>query len=188
MKLIETGIEGLVVIENDVYADERGYFVETYNQQKLRELGLNVEFVQDNESKSIKGVLRGLHFQTHNPQGKLVRAVNGQVWDVAVDLREESPTYMQSFGVLLCGERKNMMYVPPRFAHGFVVLSEDAVFAYKCTELYNPESDSGIRWNSEQLDVEWPIDGLQLTISEKDKNLSPVVSKIEWSYDDCDNC
>lgn len=188
MKKIETGIEGLLAFENNVFSDERGYFVESYNQQKFLDLDLDINFVQDNESKSVKGVLRGLHFQTHNPQGKLVRCVDGEIWDVAVDLRNESPTYLKSYGIKLSGEHKNMMYIPPRFAHGFVVLSETAIFAYKCTEKYDANSDSGIMWNSEDLNVEWPIDGLELIISEKDKNLDTKINEIKWSYDDCDNC
>lgn len=187
MKKIETGINDLIVIENDVYSDERGYFIETYNCQKLKEIGLTEKFVQDNESKSTKGVLRGLHFQQHNPQGKLVRCVSGKVWDVAVDLREESPTYLQSFGVELCGEKKNMMYIPPRFAHGFLVLSDEAVFAYKCTELYNPQSDSGIRWDCPELGVNWPGVDMELIISAKDQELPNELKKISWSYDDSNN-
>lgn len=187
MKKIETGIEGLIVIENDVFNDERGYFVEAYNTRKLKALGICENFVQDNESKSVKGVLRGLHFQSHNPQGKLVRCVSGKIWDVVVDLREESPTYLQSFGLELCGEKKNMMYIPPRFAHGFLVLSSDAIFAYKCTELYDPNSDNGIKWDSSELNISWPECETSLTISEKDQRLSPEVKKIKWSYDDCNN-
>lgn len=187
MRKIETGIKGLIVIENDVYKDERGYFVETYNEAKLVQLGINEQFVQDNESMSSKGVLRGLHYQKHNPQGKLVRAVEGQIWDVVVDMREESETYLEHYAITLCSEKKNMMYIPPRFAHGFLVLSETAVFAYKCTELYHPQSDSGIRWDSALLGINWPLENIVPIISEKDKKLSKKVDKIEWSYDDCNN-
>ncbi len=183
MNKIDTGIKGLIVIEPQVFGDERGYFMETYSSVKFKELGIEEDFLQDNESMSKQGVLRGLHFQKHNPQGKLVRCTSGKIWDVAVDLRPDSETFGKWYGVELSSENKKMMYIPPMFAHGFVVLSETATFNYKCTSLYHPASDGGIKWDSSDLGIEWPIDGLDLTISEKDQNLSDVLTQVEWSRD-----
>jgi dTDP-4-dehydrorhamnose 3,5-epimerase len=167
-----TPIEGLLVIESKLYGDHRGYFMETYNNNDFSSVGLNVTFVQDNQSKSRKGVLRGLHFQTKHSQGKLVRVLSGEVFDVAVDLRKESKTYKQWFGLILSGENKKQFYIPPGFAHGFVVLSEEAEFAYKCTDFYHPEFESGILWNDPIINIQWPIEGIdELLLSDKDKNL-----------------
>lgn len=143
----KTGIEGLVVVEPKVFGDNRGYFMETYNYNDFKAAGLDMVFVQDNQSKSKKGVLRGLHFQKKNPQGKLVRVVSGEVYDVAVDLRKGSDTYGKWYGVLLSAENKKQFYVPEGFAHGFVVMSETAEFVYKCTRFYDPSDEGGLMWN-----------------------------------------
>lgn len=164
-------IEGLYVIEPKVFFDDRGYFVETYNQNDFKEEGLNMVFVQDNQSMSVKGVLRGLHFQKEHPQGKLVRVLKGKVFDVAVDLRKESETYGKWFGVELSDENKKQFYIPEGFAHGFLVMSDEAVFAYKCTDFYHPGDEGGILWNDSDIGIDWPIsEGMQLIMSEKDKN------------------
>lgn len=168
---IETKIRDLYIIEPTVFGDERGYFMETYSKKDFFEAGLTMEFVQDNESKSRKGVLRGLHFQTQKTQGKLVRVTSGAVYDVAVDLRKGSPTYGQWEGVLLTSENKKQFYVPEGFAHGFLVVSDEATFNYKCTNFYAPEYDGGVLWNDSEIGVEWPLDGIdEILLSEKDKN------------------
>ncbi len=167
---IETKIKDLYIIEPKVFGDQRGYFMESYNAEHFREAGLTMTFVQDNESKSSKGVLRGLHFQTRYTQGKLVRVTKGEVFDVAVDLRKGSPTYGQWEGVILSEENKRQFYVPEGFAHGFLVLSDEAVFNYKCTDFYHPEYDSGLLWNDEEVNIQWPLDRVEnLLLSEKDK-------------------
>ena len=166
-------IEGLYVIEPTVFKDERGYFMETYNQNDFKEAGLNMTFVQDNQSMSVKGVLRGLHFQKQYPQGKLVRAVRGTVFDVAVDLRADSQTYGKWFGVTLSAENKKQFYIPEGFAHGFLVLSDEAEFAYKCTDFYHPGDEGGLLWSDPEIGVDWPIEeGMELIISDKDKQRS----------------
>ena len=164
------GIEGLCVIPPAVHGDSRGYFMETYSQRDMEENGICIPFVQDNQSMSVKGVLRGLHFQKQFPQGKLVRAVRGTVFDVAVDLRTHSKTYGKWFGVELSAENKKQFYIPEGFAHGFVVLSDVATFNYKCTDFYAPEYDGGIPWNDKNINIQWPIEGLDILLSEKDKN------------------
>jgi len=163
-------IEGLYVIEPTVFKDERGYFVETYNQNDMKEAGLDMVFVQDNQSMSTRGVLRGLHFQKQFPQGKLVRVVRGKVFDVAVDLRSDSKTYGKWFGVELTEENKKQFYIPEGFAHGFLVLSDIAEFCYKCTDFYHPGDEGGLTWNDPEIGVEWPLEeGVDLIISEKDQ-------------------
>ena len=173
IKVTTCDIEGLYVIEPTVFKDERGYFMETYNQNDFKEAGLNMTFVQDNQSMSVKGVLRGLHFQKQYPQGKLVRAVRGTVFDVAVDLRSDSKTYGKWFGVTLSAENKKQFFIPKNFAHGFIVLSDSAEFAYKCTDFYHPNDEGGLAWNDPEIGVEWPMpEGMtveDLTISEKDQ-------------------
>lgn len=170
IKVTPCDIKGLYVIEPKVFGDERGYFVETYNKQEFSEFGLNMEFVQDNQSMSKKGVLRGLHFQKEFPQGKLVRVLSGQVFDVAVDIRKGSETYGKWFGVVLSDENKKQFYVSEGFAHGYLVLSETAVFAYKCTDFYHPEDEGGIQWDDPDIGIEWPLEeGVQVILSEKDK-------------------
>ena len=163
-------IEGLYVIEPTVFKDERGYFVETYNQNDMKEAGLDMVFVQDNQSMSTRGVLRGLHFQKQFPQGKLVRVVRGKVFDVAVDLRSDSKTYGKWFGVELSAENMKQFYIPEGFAHGFLVLSDEAEFCYKCTDFYHPGDEGGLAWNDPEIGVEWPLEeGVDLIISEKDQ-------------------
>lgn len=169
-KFIETGIEGLKIIEPTVFGDERGYFMETYSERDFAEAGMNMKFVQDNQSKSRLGVLRGLHFQIKHPQGKLVRALSGTVLDVAVDIRKGSPTFGQWRSCLLSEENKRQFCVPEGFAHGFAVLSEEAIFAYKCTAFYDPTDEGGILWNDPQLNIDWQIpEGVEILLSDKDK-------------------
>ena len=163
-------IEGLYVIEPTVFKDERGYFVETYNQNDMKEAGLDMVFVQDNQSMSTRGVLRRLHFKKQFPQGKLVRVVRGKVFDVAVDLRSDSKTYGKWFGVELSAENMKQFYIPEGFAHGFLVLSDEAEFCYKCTDFYHPGDEGGLAWNDPEIGVEWPLEeGVDLIISEKDQ-------------------
>ncbi|MCI9128025.1 MAG: dTDP-4-dehydrorhamnose 3,5-epimerase [Eubacterium sp.] len=186
IKVTKTNIKDLVVIEPTVHGDDRGYFMETYNQNDMKEAGIDVEFVQDNQSMSTKGVLRGLHYQKEFPQAKLVRVIKGEVFDVAVDLRRDSETYGEWFGIRLSEENKKQFYVPAGFAHGFLVLSEEAEFCYKVTDFYHPGDEGGIAWNDPDLGVEWPEvtgeyqgnasaagyvmeDGTPLKLSEKDE-------------------
>lgn len=164
------GIQGLCVIEPTVHGDSRGYFMETYNENDMKEAGLDMVFVQDNQSCSTKGVLRGLHFQKQFPQGKLVRVIKGSVYDVAVDLRSDSETYGKYYGIELTEENKKQFYIPQGFAHGFLVLSDVAEFCYKCTDFYHPGDEGGMAWNDPEIGVEWPIEeGMELIISEKDQ-------------------
>lgn len=169
-KFIETGINDLFVIEPTAFGDERGYFMETYNEKEFYAAGLNMKFVQDNESMSTKGVLRGMHFQSQHPQGKLVRVTKGEVFDVAVDVRKNSTTFGKWFGVYLSEENRKMFYVPEGFAHGFLVVSDIAKFSYKCTDFYYPEFEVGFCWDDKSIGIEWPLDGiLQVKVSDKDK-------------------
>lgn len=182
INVVQTEIEGLVIIEPAVFSDERGYFMETYNREVFEKNGLTMNFVQDNESKSKKGVLRGLHFQTKFSQGKLVRVLSGEVYDVGVDLRKGSKTYGQYAGVILSGENKKMFYVPEGFAHGFLVLSDDAVFTYKCTNLYHPEFDGGIIYNDSDINIAWPTEDItEVLLSEKDRVL-PTLREINITF------
>ena len=167
-KFIETSIKDVYVIEPKKFGDNRGYFMETYKDSDFKEAGLNYTFIQDNQSKSKKGVLRGLHFQKTFPQAKLVRCIEGEVFDVCVDLRKDSPTYGKWEGVVLSAEKGNQFMVPRGFAHGFIVLSETATFCYKCDEKYHPEDEGGIMWNDPEINVSWPYDG-EVLLSEKDK-------------------
>ena len=163
-------IEGLMVITPKVFGDNRGYFMETYNYNDYKAAGIDQVFVQDNQSASKKGVLRGLHFQINYPQAKLVRAIRGEVFDVAVDLRKDSPTFGQWYGVLLSEENKKQFFIPKGFAHGFLVLSDYAEFAYKCTDFYHPNDEGGLAYNDPEIGVEWPVpEGMELILSEKDK-------------------
>ena len=163
-------IDGLYEIQPKVFGDSRGYFFEVYSEKDFFEAGLTMRFVQDNESASTKGVLRGLHFQTQHPQGKLVRAVSGKVWDVSVDLRRGSPTFGKYYGMILDGQKHNQFYIPQGFAHGFYVLSETAVFAYKCTDFYDPKGEGGLMWNDPTLAIDWKAIAPDITplLSEKD--------------------
>lgn len=170
MKIRETGIDGLIVIEPDVYGDSRGYFMESFSDRKFRELtGIEVTFVQDNESKSSYGVVRGLHFQrAPYAQSKLVRVVSGRVLDVAVDLRQGSETFGKHFSIELSGDNHLQMFIPKGFAHGFAVLSKEAVFQYKCDEYYAPESEGSIAWNDPDLAIDWHISQDDVRVSDKD--------------------
>lgn len=173
-------IEGLKIITPTVHGDERGYFVETYNYNDFKEAGIDVVFVQDNQSASKKGVLRGLHFQINYPQDKLVRVIKGEVFDVAVDLRKGSPTFGQWKGVVLSEENKKQFFVPKGFAHGYLVLSDYAEFCYKVTDFYHPGDEGGIMYNAADIGVEWPFpEGVELTLSEKDTKHGNLADYIE---------
>lgn len=191
IKVTKCPIEGLYIIEPAVHGDHRGYFMETYNQRDMQENGLNMVFVQDNQSMSTKGVLRGLHFQKQYPQGKLVRVIKGRVFDVAVDLRPGSETYGKWYGIELTAENKKQFYISEGFAHGFLVLSDTAEFCYKVTDFYHPNDEGGLAWNDPAIGVEWPevvgqyrgsasaegytmSDGTPLKLSDKDQKLSPL--------------
>ncbi len=168
---VETYIEGLFIIQPTIFFDNRGFFLESYNYKIFKENGLDMVFVQENHSKSKKGVLRGIHFQNKYPQGKLIRVIKGKVFDVAVDLRKNSITYGKWYGLILSEENKIQFYVPSGFGHGFLVLSDEAEFLYKCTEYYHPEDENGILWNDPELNITWPIENInEIILSEKDKN------------------
>ncbi|MDN3679502.1 dTDP-4-dehydrorhamnose 3,5-epimerase [Vibrio tapetis subsp. quintayensis] len=171
MNVIPTNIPDVKIIEPAVFGDDRGFFMETWQQKQFEELvtGKPTPFVQDNHSKSSKGILRGLHFQTENTQGKLVRVISGEVFDVAVDIRESSPTFGQWVGVYLSAENKRQLWVPEGFAHGFYVTSDEAEFVYKCTDYYNPSAEVSIAWNDPKLAVDWPI-STEPNLSNKDEN------------------
>ena len=186
IKVTKCPIEGLYIIEPAVFGDNRGYFSETYSSRDMENAGLTMRFVQDNQSGSVKGVLRGLHFQKEHPQGKLVRVINGTVFDVAVDLRKDSATYGQWFGIELSAENHKQFYISEGFAHGFLVLSDRAEFCYKCTDFYHPGDEGGLAWNDPKIGIEWPCltgtyngsasaegytleDGTPLTLSDKDQ-------------------
>ncbi|MBE6502979.1 dTDP-4-dehydrorhamnose 3,5-epimerase [uncultured Methanobrevibacter sp.] len=167
---IETGIEEMFVVEPTVFEDNRGYFMETFQEKDFKDAGHDLKFVQDNQSKSTKGVLRGLHLQVNHPQGKLVRVIKGKVFDVGVDLRANSPTYGKWYGEILSEDNKKQLYIPPKFAHGFLVLSDEAEFLYKCTEFYHGDDESGIMWNDEDIGIKWPLDDIdEVILSDKDK-------------------
>ena len=179
----ETSIEGVIVVDVKSYGDERGYFMETYKQPDFAKGGIDVNFVQDNQSSSTKGVLRGLHFQINHPQSKLVRVVSGEVFDVAVDLRDGSPTYGKWEGVILSAENRRQFFIPRGFAHGFLVLSETAEFCYKCDDVYHPNDEGGLMWNDPSIGIEWPplqgkqsFDAGDVILSEKDK-MHPAFDK-----------
>ncbi|WP_050698558.1 dTDP-4-dehydrorhamnose 3,5-epimerase [Anaeromassilibacillus senegalensis] len=165
----ETEIKGVTIIEPTVFGDDRGYFMETYQYEAFRAAGISAVFVQDNQSKSSKGVLRGLHFHTRHPQGKLARVTKGTVYDVAVDIDRKSPTYGKYVGVILSEENKKQFYVPAGMAHGFLVLSDEAEFCYKCTDYYDPSGEGGILWNDPDVAIDWPLKGLEVKLSEKDQ-------------------
>lgn len=180
-EFIKNDIEGLVVIKPTVFGDDRGFFMETYQKDEFARAGIDKDFVQDNHSKSSKGVLRGLHFQTENTQGKLVRVISGEVYDVAVDCRPASKTFGQWFGVVLSSENKMQFYIPEGFAHGFLVLSDEAEFVYKCTDVYNPGAEGGIPYDDPTVNVQWPQVDCPLKLSEKDKHhTSFSQQKFEW--------
>ncbi len=183
-KFLETEIKDLYIIEPRLFRDDRGYFMESYNKEEFFKAGLTMDFVQDNESKSKKGVLRGLHFQTKHSQGKLVKVVSGEVFDVAVDLRKGSSTYGRWQGVTLSDENKKQFYIPKGFAHGFLVLSKEAIFTYKCTDYYAPKYDGGICWKDETIGVIWPLQSIeQIILSDKDKNQKTLKDQeLPFSY------
>ena len=184
-KLVETPIKDLYIIEPTVFKDHRGFFMESWNEREFKGIGLNVKFVQDNHSRSKKGVLRGLHFQNPRPQGKLVRVVRGAVFDVAVDLRQGSPTFGKWYGVILSDENHRMLYIPEGFAHGFLVLSDEADFFYKCTDFYYSEYDAGILWDDPDIGINWPFEeyGIKEPIlSEKDRKL-PRLCEIKTPFE-----
>lgn len=182
MDIVETGIPGLVVIEPRVFEDDRGYFFETFQQERYREAGIERPFIQDNESRSVKGVVRGLHYQLGDAaQAKLVRVIQGSVYDVAVDLRKGSPTFGKWFGVELNENNKKQLYVPRGFAHGFSVLSETAIFTYKCDNLYNREAESSINPFDKILGIDWQVKEEETLVSEKDKN-APVFKKAQMNF------
>ncbi|MEM8998263.1 MAG: dTDP-4-dehydrorhamnose 3,5-epimerase [Acidobacteriota bacterium] len=168
MKAHKTDLEGVLVIEPSVFRDERGFFVETYHAGRYREQGLDATFVQDNHSKSKRGTLRGLHAQSRRPQGKLVRCVEGEIFDVAVDMRRGSPTYGEWVGEILTADNFKQLYVPPDFLHGFYVMSETAQVEYKCTDVYDPGHEIGVVWNDPEIGIVWPLEGVEPTLSGKD--------------------
>jgi dTDP-4-dehydrorhamnose 3,5-epimerase len=171
-KFTETEIKGLHIIEPTFFGDERGYFMETYNYEDFKAAGLDMVFVQDNQSKSKNGVLRGLHFQKKYPQGKLLKVVIGEIFDVAVDLRKASPTFGKWVGVILNQENRKQLYIPANFAHGYLVLSKEAVIQYKCTDYYHPEDESGVIWNDPDIAIDWPSTDIDnIILSEKDRKL-----------------
>lgn len=179
---IDTEIADVKIIEPTVFGDARGYFMETYSEREFSEAGISAKFVQDNESRSRKGVLRGLHFQKKNPQGKLVRVIEGEVFDVAVDLRRASGTFGKWVGVTLSAENKRQFYIPEGFAHGFVVLSDTASFVYKCTRLYAPGDEGGLLWNDPQVGIRWPVgENFKPILSEKD-TMNPTLDKLGFSF------
>lgn len=175
MEVIKTQIDGVLLVKPKIFGDVRGYFVETWQKQRYEECGIDLPFVQDNHSKSSKGILRGLHFQKNHPQGKLVMVSYGEVFDVAVDIRENSPTFGKWYGAILNQENQNQLWIPPGLAHGFVVLSDVAYFHYKCTDYYHPNDEGSIRWNDPELAIDWPID-FEPLLSDKD-------SKAPWFKD-----
>ena len=174
---VETGLPGVLVIEPTVFGDARGYFMETFQKEEFAAAGITDEFVQDNQSKSSRGVLRGLHFQKEHTQGKLVRVTKGEVFDVAVDCRPNSATFGKWVGVTLSDENKKQFYVPKGFAHGFLVLSDEAEFCYKCTDYYDPTAEGGIPYNDPTVNVEWPDCGCEYLLSEKDKKHEPFAAQ-----------
>jgi len=183
MKVKKTKLDGVLVIEPAVFGDDRGFFLETFQLERYQEyLGDDINFVQDNHSRSVKGVLRGLHFQKTKPQGKLVRVVAGEVYDVAVDINPHSPTYGQYEGVVLSETNKKQLWVPPGYAHGFLVLSDSADFEYKCTDYYDPSDEKGIMWNDPEINIAWPL--TDVTLSDKDAVL-PLLKDLSNDNQNC---
>lgn len=176
MKVIDTALPGVKIIEPRVFGDHRGFFLETYNEARYREAGIDVGFVQDNHSRSARGILRGLHYQVRKPQAKLVWVVEGEVFDVAVDVREGSPSFGAWTGVRLSGDNHRQLFIPAGFAHGFCVLSESAHFLYKCSDLYDPGGEGGVIWNDPKIGIEWPLDEIEPVLSDKDAAL-PVLAE-----------
>ena len=185
MKIITTNLPGVIVFEPKKFGDKRGFFLETFRADVLQDAGINTQFVQDNHSRSSKGVLRGLHYQMTQTQGKLVRVATGAVFDVAVDVRHGSPTFGQWYGAQLDEDNMRMMYVPPGYAHGFVVLSDTTDFIYKCTNYYHPESEQGIAWDDPDIGIKWPI--TEIALSDKDKNNSRLKDQTSDKLPDFQN-
>lgn len=183
MTVRETTLPGVLVVEPRVFGDARGFFLERYHAERYAEAGISAAFVQDNHSRSSRGTLRGLHFQRRHPQGKLVEAVRGRIWDVAVDLRPGSPTFGQWEGVTLTEDSHRQLWVPPGFAHGFCVLSDEADVLYKCTDVYRPDDESGVRWDDPDLGIEWPLDETPL-LSAKDHALPLLADLAEAGLPD----
>ena len=181
-KFTDAPIEGMFLVEPAVFGDNRGYFMETYQENDFKEAGYDLTFVQDNQSKSTKGVLRGLHLQLKYPQGKLVRVIKGEVFDVGVDLRADSPTYGEWFGAILSEENKKQLYIPPCFAHGFVVLTDEVIFQYKCDNFYAPQSEGSIAWDDPDLGIDWKIPADKIILSEKDTK-HPRLKDADWLFD-----
>lgn len=181
-KFTNTKIEGMFIVEPAVFEDNRGYFMETYNENDFKDAGYDLTFVQDNQSKSSKGVLRGLHLQVNYPQGKLVRVIKGEVFDVGVDLRKDSDTYREWFGAILSDENKKQLFIPEGFAHGFLVLSDEAEFVYKCTEFYHGDDEGGIKWDDPDIGIDWPLDDIdEIILSDKDKEWK-TLKESNYSY------
>lgn len=178
MNVIETELPGVLILEPKVFGDARGFFLECWNRQTMAECGLPMDFAQDNHSRSARGVLRGLHYQLENPQGKLVRVSQGAVFDVAVDIRRSSPNFGKWVGVELSGTNHRMLWIPPEFAHGFMVLSETADFLYKCTTIYHPPSDRSLRWNDPSIGIQWPSLKVGPLLSNKDE-VAPLLADAE---------
>ena len=179
VKITESPLPGVLILEPRVHGDARGFFVETFRESELAAAGLPTRFVQDNQSRSRRGILRGLHYQLEQPQGKLVRVARGRVFDVAVDVRRGSPFFGRWFGTELDDQSQKMMYVPPGFAHGFLVLSEDADFVYKCTDYYHPSSERGVAWNDPDIGIAWPDTAGTPTVSSKDAELPSLAAQVE---------
>lgn len=173
MKITETALPDVKIIEPRVFGDERGFFYESWNAQSFAQVGLDAKFVQDNHSRSSRGVLRGLHYQSTNTQGKLIRVTQGRVFDVAVDMRRSSATFGRGVGVELSADNKRMLWVPPKFAHGFLCLEDGTDFLYKCTDYYNPEHEHSLLWNDPALQIDWPLQGLDLQMAPKDAAGTP---------------
>jgi len=170
MKFIETSLPGVILIEPRIFGDSRGFFMETWHRERFRDGGIDYDFVQDNHSRSLKNTLRGMHYQLTQPQGKLVRAISGEIYDVAIDIRKSSPNFGKWVGAYISEENRKMLWVPPGFAHGFLVTSDSAEVCYKCTDYYAPESERSLLWNDKAVDIKWPLDaGITPLLSDKDK-------------------
>ena len=178
MRFIPTDLAGPVIVEPVIHGDSRGFFVESWTRKAFEEAGIHASFVQDNHSRSARGVLRGLHYQLGKPQGKLVRVTRGAVFDVAVDLRRSSPDFGRWTGVLLSGDNKKMLWIPPGFAHGFLALEDETDFLYKCTDYFSPGEERAIAWNDPDIAIDWPLDGLEPIVSDRDRN-APRLAEAE---------
>lgn len=176
MIITPTAIPDVLLLEPAVHGDERGYFMETFRRSHFQDHGIDLDFVQDNQSRSVQGTLRGLHYQLDYPQGKLARALSGELFDVAVDIRKSSPTFGQWVGVILSGENKKQLWIPPGFAHGFYVMSESAELSYKCSEYYHPEDDHSILWNDPDIGIDWPLINAEPLLSAKDRQASTLAN------------